>query len=836
MGALESEPWIRRRGLLRLRRVRGRTRAFVVRRPWLVPGIAPLGLLLWAALWHRVLAPGDGRGFYLPLHELAAEALRAGQMPAWNPFQFAGAPLLATAQPAPFYPLEAAFLVLPAFVANNLYVVCNFSVAAVGTFFFAHRLTRDRAGACIAALAFGSSGFMYGHIAHQSVVAAAGWLPWTLYGFERLRERVDPAGVVALAAPLAASFLAGQPQMSVLIVIVLALYAVAQLVLAEPRARRLLKPAAATLGVVVAVEMVAPYVLAVNAVALAIWVGVLLVLGAAVVEIVIRRRPRAAWAAILAIVAAAGAAAVQLVPVISIVGDTSRASFSYADATSFSFPASHVILVLVPQLFGSSHTYHGQFNLTELSAYPGAAAIVLGAAGLARARRDDRFVALSIAAAFAFVAALGHTTVFGLLVWATPILGHFRSWGRYAVVLDLAVAVCAAYGVAALRSRVDRAVRRAALAAGALVAISLLVPLLPRVAKYAVSGAPRLYAVLPPICAAAAAVGCVALFRTRPALAVAACALVVVADGLVSFGIGSELASSPTVAALDAVYSPTRTSAWGPVAPAAGGVVRYMYLGRTIEPAEPYFPQATDLKGLRSGNGYDPLAPSAYLDTVGMRQDGGVQQPSRLLKNPGWTLDLLRVSTVLVPASERPSDVSPRYTLLGAANGVARYRYIPRLADAFLVGRAQGVPHSTAVAAVRGATRFDPRREALLEDCAGCTRTVRAGAAGVVRGERRKGGEVTLDVVADRAAALVVSEAWFRGWRASVDGHPARVMRADGLLLGVLIPPGPHQVRLHYVAPGATTGAAISTLFLLSFAVVPAGALVRRRRVSARRR
>jgi len=491
--------------------------------------------------------------------------------------------------------------------------------------------------------------------------------------------------------------------------------------------------------------------------------------------------------------------------------------------------------VLVPELFGTAHHYLGRFNLTELSAYPGAAAIVLGAAGLAQARRDARFIGLSTAAAFASVAALGSTTVFGLLVWATPVLGHFRSWGRYAVVLDLAVAVCAAFGVAALRARADRAVRRAAVAAGVLIAASLVVPLMPSVAKYAVSGTPRLHAVAPPICAAIVAVACAALFRTRPALAAAACAILVVADGLVSFGVGSELSSSPSSDALHALYSPTHAPSWGAIAPAAGGVVRYMYLGREIEPAQPSFPQATDLKGLRSGNGYEPLAPRTYLDTVGMRQDGGVQQPGRLLKRPTWILDLLRVSTVLVPASARPSDVSPKYTFLGVASGVARYRYVPRLADAFLVGRAREVTHNLAVAAVQGDAAFDPRRDALLEDCSGCTGASHPGAAGVVRSESRKRGTITLDVVAHRAGALVVSEAWFRGWRASVDGRPVRVMRADGLLLGLLIPPGRHHVQLHYVAPGATAGAAISTLFLLSFAVIPGGALIRRRRGSARR-
>src|SRR5690348_10157875 len=108
-----SEPELSRSGRER-RRARaspfgraGRDQALVA---LLISTAVPLGLVLWAGASHRVLAPGDGLAYYLPMHKLAAEALRAGHLPAWNPFQFAGSPLLATAQPAPFYPPEAAFL------------------------------------------------------------------------------------------------------------------------------------------------------------------------------------------------------------------------------------------------------------------------------------------------------------------------------------------------------------------------------------------------------------------------------------------------------------------------------------------------------------------------------------------------------------------------------------------------------------------------------------------------------------------------------------------------------------------------------------------------------
>ena len=771
------------------------------------------------------------------MHKLVAEALRSGHWPAWNPFQFSGAPLLATAQPAPFYPLEALFLVLPTYVANNLYVVCNESIAALGTFVLARRLTRDSSGACVAALAFVSSGFMYGHLSQQSVVAAAAWLPWALNGLERLRERVDVGGVLALALPVAASFLAGQPQISVLTVVVLALYGLAMLLLAEPRLRRGLKVAACALSVLVAVELVAPRALALVVAALLVWALVLLALGATAAGVMIRRRPLSVLAAALGVIVAAAMAAVQLVPVALIVGDTGRASYSFADAATFSFRGSHTPLLLFPELFGSRRDYQGLSNLTELAAYPGVAALVFAVVGVSRWRRDARFVALLAAAGLAAAAALGRSTSFGLIVWAMPVLGHFRSWGRYAVVLDLAVAVGAAYGIAELRIRPGRAVRRAALVVAAIGAIGLVVPLLPNVAQYTASGWFRLYAFLVPVGAGLAAVACVWLFPRRRGFAVVACSVLVVADGLASFGLGSELRSSPTTSAATAVYAPSNAPPWGRVVPAPGGIARFLYLGTTARRAEPYLPQATDLKRLRSANGYDPLAPSAYLKTVGLREDGGTDHPGGLLRRPGWTLDLLRVTTVLVPLPELPRHISSRFSKRGVADGLVRLVVRPRVSDAFLVGAVRNVALGHAVSEIRSEANFDPRAEALLEDCTDCPGLHHRGQAGIVSREQRAPGGVTLEVETRETAALVVSESWFPGWHASVDGRSVRVRRADALLLGVVVPPGRHRVVFHYVVPGARLGAAVSSAAVaVALAVMAIIALLRRRQASGRRR
>jgi len=64
------------------------------------------------------------------------------------------------------------------------------------------------------------------------------------------------------------------------------------------------------------------------------------------------------------------------------------------------------------------------------------------------------------------------------------------------------------------------------------------------------------------------------------------------------------------------------------------------------------------------------------------------------------------------------------------------------------------------------------------------------------------------------ATVLVLSEIFYPGWVASVDGQPARIDVADYLLRGVALPAGEHRVEMHYAAPAARNGAIISGLTL----------------------
>jgi hypothetical protein len=65
-------------------------------------------------------------------------------------------------------------------------------------------------------------------------------------------------------------------------------------------------------------------------------------------------------------------------------------------------------------------------------------------------------------------------------------------------------------------------------------------------------------------------------------------------------------------------------------------------------------------------------------------------------------------------------------------------------------------------------------------------------------------------VTTERSGYLRVIESWDPGWSATVDGSPVPIVPAMDALLAVGIPPGRHEIRFVYSTPGVRMGAAIS--------------------------
>ena len=126
---------------------------------------------------------------------------------------------------------------------------------------------------------------------------------------------------------------------------------------------------------------------------------------------------------------------------------------------------------------------------------------------------------------------------------------------------------------------------------------------------------------------------------------------------------------------------------------------------------------------------------------------------------------------------------------------------------AFLVGRSRIADGEAAFSALLDPA-FDPSLEALL--ASGPRLGDASPLAGSVRWLERRADRQRLETTSARPALLVLADAFDPGWRASVDGAPGTLLRANVAFRAVLVPQGRHVVELVYRPRAVVLGLAVS--------------------------
>ena len=103
-------------------------------------------------------------------------------------------------------------------------------------------------------------------------------------------------------------------------------------------------------------------------------------------------------------------------------------------------------------------------------------------------------------------------------------------------------------------------------------------------------------------------------------------------------------------------------------------------------------------------------------------------------------------------------------------------------------------------------------------------------AAGSARLTRYGRDEAVAEVEAQSPALLVLTDVYFPGWKATVDGRDAPIERVDYLLRGVQVPAGAHTVELRYQPASWRAGWIVSLVALLAIGGLALLGLRRRRR------
>jgi hypothetical protein len=740
--------------------------------PALLPGrvLAPLDNLFatfpWRALVPGPIAPnqalGDVTQVFDPWTLWSAAEVRAGRLPLWNPYAYAGAPFYSNPQTACLFPLTWLAWALPPAWALTVPALLKLIAAGLAMYWFLRGL------AVVSLAAFvGAAGFMLS----TTLIA---WLPWTfastlpfvplLFGLvDRLCRRGDRRLVALLAAAVALDLVAGYPQAA---------------------AQTLVATAAWTLARTPRRVSTVPFLLRVAA-------GV--ALGGAL-------------------------AAAQALPALDYVRESNVYAFRSTWTPPLAVPPRALVTALMPYFFGTAeHTWSTwQFNIT--STYLGLVPIAaLPLAALAWRRPPTRFfAALAVGAGLVHYGALAD-------VLPAPLIA-FGSNLRLMPILVFALATLGALGLdAAARVSVPRGIAwlRAwfvVLAAAGWVAVALAV------------GTPAARAVRPPLALqyVACLVGLAAAVRLLERW---------LTDGRARWGIALAAVQVATLAPL-ASYLPVRDARWlYPTPPALAWLREHAGSARVLIPD-----QVGLLYGLRQAHGYDGLTPRRVAELAGPVGTGAASAagyrentvalhgseplpPIVVLLAP--TRELLGVRYLLLPPGTPAAE--PRLRAVYDGRDARVFEDPAALPRAFVAPRARCVDDRAAVQLLRGRA-VAPADEALLADCATVpvpaadTRGLAAGSARVsLVPEARivvdEPARVVVAAATDVPAWLVLTDTWFPGWRARLDGAEVPLRRADHAFRAVALPPGRHEIEFAFTPRGLRLGGAV-TLAALALVIV----------------
>ncbi len=787
--------------------------------------VLPLVLYARFLFGGRVLYWGVYLLQFYPWRQLAVEQIQAGHWPLWNPYLGAGAPLAANLQTAAFYPLNVLFLLMPVERAFGWELALHVALAGLFAYCLGRTLGLDRFGALVTGLAYGLGGYLVAHWVFPSMVYAITWLPLLLALTEKIVTRPKVGAhtcryTALLALTIALQLLAGHAQTSFYSLLIVAAFALWR---AFRERRR---------GIV-----------------------------------------KSAWPVVVAALWGLFLASVQLLPAAELAANSQRAGTldDLQFAHELSFWPWRLITLLAPDFFGNPARgeYWAYGTYWEEAAFVGILPLLLAALVLAKRGWRRRLPAggqdltsttpaLTLVPFFALLSliavllALGnYTPIYPILFRHVPGFGLFQAPARLMIGYALGVAVLAGAGAQAaaglrIPPRLRMALNLAVLAGLGIALAGVFAALALPAIRASFSGSMIRLGITTALAVGLLLVRPSATGQGKPARLrlkreqwqVAAAALI--AADLLAFAWGLAPGTDP------AVYrAPVAADRFLQSQPPGRVAVLYPYAQEVYEQyvslisfgsADPAY-----LQGLREsllpnlnaplhllgvGN-YDPLTIRLYRDLWNRIAASRDRPPEAATQGESRAALNLLGARYLVSDDDLPLpviyDAGPRI-----------YRNDAALPAAFVVSWARVIEDEGTRLAALLDPAFDPRAEVLLSRPPSAalpqSEQEQAGLPQVEPSVSRPGPDrVVIRVKMAQPGCLVLTDAYYPGWRAAVDGQTAEILPADHAFRAVALEAGEHTVVFEYLPLSFRVGAWISGGAGLLLAVILFVSLRRRR-------
>jgi hypothetical protein len=393
--------------------------------------------ILFAGAWMPA-GGGDLAALLYPTYHFAADSLKSGLIPLWNPYLYSGAPFAADIQSSLFYPVNLVYFVLTPEVTYRgvmLLAAFHFWLAGAGMYLFLRYLLHSDSiiPPLFGALAFMFSGYFIVHFGNLNLIAQVAWLPFIFLFYHRSLSEGRPGLAVWAGVFLAIAATAGHVQPLLIIIVGLVADLAYHLgsALGEWRAERVRLSGVKGL--------------------LRAWY-----------------RPLASF--VVTLLVGLGLAALALLPAYEMTAYTLRADYNYAQASAYSLAPAQLVGLLVPGFFGRDPAAHwGAWDRVEVG-YVGVLTLLLalfavlakiGVKGSTRQRGSDAPEGAPSSSEgafrFAFLAVIGlllamggYTILHGWLFGFVPGFGSMRAPARFVFLMSFALAALAALGLDAL--------------------------------------------------------------------------------------------------------------------------------------------------------------------------------------------------------------------------------------------------------------------------------------------------------------------------------------------------------------------------------------------------
>lgn len=724
-------------------------------------GIATLLFLLPFLFFWRFVTPnmadrvtfarGDLVGQYYPLRYFVAEQIGQGRLPLWNPYIYGGQPALADIQSAACYPLntlQAVLLGKAHFTVWSLeiQVILHFSLAAIFTFLFVRRLTGSRFAAVVSAIVYTFGGYMTSFPIRQMTMLGVG--VW----LPLILFWLDVAAVrVWDESP-------GRRVPWLAPVTLAGLFLGMSILGGHPQT---------SLYVAYCSTAYVVYRLFTLPSALAGWE---------------RLRQRVRWLLpfVLVPLIGVGVAAVQLVPTMEFIRHSTRAELSYP-VVSWGLPIHELVSLIYPGYSGNSPQYLGILPM-----------ILVAVAIFAppRWRRGEAFW-LAVAVVSLLLSLGGNTFLFSFFYNVVPGFQSVRDQERIVFLFSFSLAVLAGYGANVLAEQTKGAAAQTwRLLVGGIGRFTIAMLVLTALFLYgwARSGEIFLGVLRHHLFGLLLLAGTIVWLSLRPRTSRECFLWKGAAIGLIALNLFTVNWEFHAHEIPETGFFPETSTISFLRQQADAGPEGFRISGAGLLPGGS---SAGAVYGIRDITGNSPLHLAGFEEFLAQMGEWRMWQ----LLNVRYVLDT------------RDLD-GPGLRRVHEEGNLKTYEMTDPFDWAWIVHDVQVAAGDEAVYALLNRDDFDLRRSAVVERFDSVVAQPVEG--DVVRVITREPDRLAIEADSAAPGLLILSEMYYPGWKAQLDGVPVSLVPANAVLLSVPIPAGTHRVVVYYMPASLWLGAIVS--------------------------